>query len=134
MDADRTRVKFEFEDLAGGATGGPVFGSGVVEGDSYQTDAAVAWYRDQGGAFYQRLQGGNLAPFATTGYETIAALRESILGSVFVTNGTTQQIRATVAAVWKASILRPHCKHRSDTHSTSTGPPCTWKVRPIFST
>jgi subtilisin family serine protease len=97
IDSDRTRLRFEFEDLAGGATGGPVFGSGTVEGNGYGLETTIAWYRDQGGAFYQRLQGGDLQPFATNAFETMHALRDSILGSILVTNGTTQQVRATIA-------------------------------------
>ncbi len=97
IDSDRTRLRFEFEDLAGGGTGGPVFGSGTEEGNGYGLETTIAWYRDQGGSFYQRLQGGNLQPFATNGFETMHALRDSILGSILVTNGTTQQVRATIA-------------------------------------
>ncbi|HBE71346.1 MAG TPA: hypothetical protein DDW52_24635, partial [Planctomycetaceae bacterium] len=103
VDADRTRLNFEFEDLAGGATGNPVAGSGTVEGDGYAESSSVAWYRDTGGAFYDRLTGGNLQPFATSGLETVHALRDSILGSILVTNGTTQTITATVAE----SLLGP---------------------------
>lgn len=95
VDSDRTRLQFEFEDLAGGDTGGPVFGSGTVEGNGYRGASSIAWYRDQGGSYYQRLP-APLQPFATTALETVMALRDSILGSVLVTNGTTQQIRATV--------------------------------------
>ncbi|GAB5405863.1 MAG: hypothetical protein Aurels2KO_40940 [Aureliella sp.] len=97
VDTDRTRVQFEFEDLAGGATGGPVFGSGTVEGDGYAESSSVAWYRDTGGAFYDRLNPPGFTAFATTALETVHALRDSILGSILVTNGTTQTITATVA-------------------------------------
>ncbi len=55
IDSDRTRLRFEFEDVAGGPTGGPVFGSGVTEGDGYAQSSSVVYYRDTGGAFYQRL-------------------------------------------------------------------------------
>lgn len=103
VDADRTRLNFEFEDLAGGATGNPVAGSGTVEGDGYAESNTVAWYRDTGGAFYDRLTGGQLQPFATSGLETMHALRDSFLGSILVTNGTTQTITATVAE----SLLGP---------------------------
>ncbi len=97
IDSDRTRLRFEFEDLAGGATAAPVNGSGTVEGNGYLPESTIAWYRDQGGDFYQRLQGGNLQPFATTAFETMHALRDSILGSILVTNGTTQMVKATIA-------------------------------------
>lgn len=97
VDTDRTRLRFEFDDLAGGATGNPVGGSGQEEGNGYAADSTVAWYRDTGGSFYQRSTGGTLQPFATSALESVHALRDSILGSILVTNGTTQTITATVA-------------------------------------
>jgi Bacterial Ig domain/Bacterial pre-peptidase C-terminal domain/Dockerin type I domain/GEVED domain len=103
IDSDRTRLRFEFEDLAGGATGGPVFGSGVVQGNGVAGSSSVAYYRDQGGSYYQRLTGGTLQPFATTAVETMHALRDAILGSMLVTNGTTQVVTATIAE----SLLGP---------------------------
>ncbi|MEO8271841.1 MAG: hypothetical protein ABI557_19115, partial [Aureliella sp.] len=103
VDSDRTRVRMEFEDLAGGNTGNPVAGSGQVEGNGYRSDSSVAWYRDTGGSFYQRLTCTNCTAFATTAYETAHALRDSILSSILVTNGTTQVVTATVAA----SLLGP---------------------------
>ncbi len=103
IDSDRTRLRFEFEDLAGGGTGGPIWGSGVVQGNGVAASSSVAYYRDQGGAVYQRLTGGNLQPFATNAFETMHALRDSILGSMLVTNGTTQIVNATIAE----SLLGP---------------------------
>ena len=103
VDSDRTRLQFEFDDLAGGGTGGPVFGSGQVEGNGYNLNSSVAYYRDQGGSFYHRLTGGTLQPFATTALESMMLLRDSILGSMLVTNGTTQYVHATVAK----SLLGP---------------------------
>ena len=50
VDVDRTRVTFEFEDLAGGPTGGPIFGSGAVEGNGINLDSSVAYYRDDAGS------------------------------------------------------------------------------------
>ncbi|MGN6544443.1 MAG: Ig-like domain-containing protein, partial [Aureliella sp.] len=92
-----------FEDLSGAGTGGPNFGSGVVGGNGYDLDSSPTWYRDDGGAFYYRLSGGSLAPLGTTALETMMAMRDSILGSILVTNGTTQQVRATVGE----SLLGP---------------------------
>lgn len=97
IDSDRTRVRFEFEDLAGGSAALPVAGSGSVEGNGFALDSSIAWYRDTGGDFYQRRTGGSLQPFATSALETMHALRDSILGSILVTNGTTQVVKATVA-------------------------------------
>lgn len=97
IDSDRTRLRFEFEDLAGGATGLPVAGSGQEEGNGYFLDSSVAWYRDTGGSMYQRSPCTGCQPFATSAFETMHALRDSILGSVLVTNGTTQIVNATIA-------------------------------------
>ena len=103
IDADRTRVRLEFDDLAGGATGNPVAGSGQVEGNGIRPDSSPAYYRDTGGSFYQRLTCTNCTPFATTAVETIHAFRDSINSSILVSNGTTQVARATVAE----SLLGP---------------------------
>ncbi|HUP80259.1 MAG TPA: hypothetical protein VM260_17020, partial [Pirellula sp.] len=103
IDSDRTRIRLEFDDLAGGATGNPVAGSGQVEGDGVFPDSSIAYYRDTGGSFYQRLTCTNCTAFATNAIETINALRDSVLSSILVTNGTTQVVKATVAE----SLLGP---------------------------
>ena len=103
LDADRTRLRLEFDDLAGGGTGNPVGGSGQVEGNGVRPDSSIAWYRDTGGDFYQRITCTNCTPFATTAFETMHALRDSLLSSILVSNGTTQQINVTIAA----SLLGP---------------------------
>ncbi len=103
VDADRTRIRLEMEDLAGGATGNPVAGSGTVEGDGYALDSSIGWYRDTGGDFYQRLTCNMCTAFATTAFESAHALRDSIMSSILVTNGTTQTITATIAE----SLLGP---------------------------
>ncbi|MCA9134836.1 MAG: PPC domain-containing protein, partial [Planctomycetales bacterium] len=103
IDADRTRLRMEFEDLAGGDAGNPVAGSGQVEGNGYDLDSSIAWYRDTGGDFYQRSTCTNCTAFATNAFETMHALRDSLLGSILVTNGTTQIVTATVAE----SLLGP---------------------------
>ncbi len=48
IDSDRTRLRFEFEDVAGGAA---TFGSNSVEGDGYAQSSNVVYYRDTGGVF-----------------------------------------------------------------------------------
>ncbi|RMF42904.1 MAG: tandem-95 repeat protein, partial [Planctomycetota bacterium] len=103
IDSDRTRLKFEFEDMAGAGTGNPSFGSGQVEGNGVSADAVPVYYREEGGTAYTRPTPNPLVAFATNGLETMHALRDAILGSIFVTNGTTQQVRATVAQ----SLLGP---------------------------
>ena len=101
IDSDRTRLRFEFDDLAGGPAGAG--GSTQVEGNGVALDSTIAWYRDLGGSFYQRLTCTNCQPFATNAFETMHALRDSILGSILVSNGTTQIIQATIAQ----SLLGP---------------------------
>ncbi len=103
IDSDRTRLHFEFEDMAGAGTGGPSFGSGEVEGNGVRPDSVPVYYREEGGTAYTRPTPAPLVAFATNGLETMHALRDAILGSIFTTNGTTQQVRATVAE----SLLGP---------------------------
>ncbi|MDX1924959.1 MAG: DVUA0089 family protein [Pirellulaceae bacterium] len=94
IDAGRTRVQFEFEDIAGAPTGGPTFGSGVVQGNNWAQSSVPIYYREDGGAEYLR------APGTTPGYsalELLQSMRDSIFGSVLVTNGSTDSVRATVA-------------------------------------
>lgn len=94
IDAGRTRVQFEFEDLSGAGTGGPTFGSGVVGGDGWRDQSVPIAYREDGGGQYLRL------PNTTPGYsalEVLQSIRDSIFGSILVTNGSTDHIRATVA-------------------------------------
>ncbi len=92
IDADRTRIRLEFEDLAN-----------PEEGDGYAISSSIAYYR-RGGALYQRLNTSpNYTPFATNAYETVHALRDAVLASILVSNGTTQIIKATVAE----SLLGP---------------------------
>ncbi len=100
IDSDRSRLTFEFDDIAGSAGGAPTFGSGVTGGDGVAPGNQVVWYRDDGGAVYLR---GGAVPYGTSALETMMALRDAILGSMFVTNGTTQQVKATVAE----SLLGP---------------------------
>ncbi|MFN6128852.1 MAG: tandem-95 repeat protein [Planctomycetota bacterium] len=85
----RNRVRFEFEDIAGGTAGGPVFGSGVVGGNGWNPENIPIYYREDTGAEYLRVPNG------ATGYgadEVIKAIRDAFLGSVLGANGTTQRI------------------------------------------
>ncbi len=100
IDSGRTRVKFEFEDIAGAGTGNPTFGSGVEQGNGWDEDAVPMYYREDGGSQYYRVPGTNPGYSAL---EVVQSMRDSIFGSILVTNGTTQRIKATVAP----SLLGP---------------------------
>ena len=94
IDAGRTRVQFEFEDLAGAGTGTPTFGSGTVQGNGWDDQSIPIYYREDGGSQYLR------APNTSPGYsalELLQSMRDSIFGSILVTNGSTDSIKATVA-------------------------------------
>jgi|GEM_PF-1219467 len=85
----RTQVRFEFEDIAGAATGPDPFGSGVMGGNGWAPDHIPIYYREDTGNVYLR-------PAPTfPGYaadEMVKAIRDSFYGSVLTTNGTTQHI------------------------------------------
>lgn len=96
IDFARQRVTFEFEDIAGAPTGGPAFGSGVVGGNGWNANNIPIYYREDGGVDYLR------PPASPSGYsddEVVKAIRDSILGSVLVTNGTTQHVDAWVEPI-----------------------------------
>ncbi len=100
----RQKVNFEFEDIAGAPTGGPSFGSGVVQGNGWFQDNIPIYYREDAGGQYLRPANG------ISGYsddEVVKAIRDAINGSVLVTNLTTHNIRTWVAApvVGSASIF-----------------------------
>ncbi|MEZ6135389.1 MAG: tandem-95 repeat protein [Pirellulaceae bacterium] len=100
IDTGRTRVQFEFEDMAGAVTGGPTFGSGVVGGNGWDDTSVPIYYREDAGGQYLR------APNTAPGYsalEVMQSIRDSIFGSILMTNGTTQHVTATVAP----SLLTP---------------------------
>lgn len=86
IDSDRTRVRLEFDDMAS-----PAGGNGVEQASS------PLWFRDTGGDFYFRLTCNSCQPFASNALETMHAIRDGILGSILVTNGTTQIVKPTVA-------------------------------------
>jgi hypothetical protein len=111
IDYGRQKVRFEFEDIAGAPTGGPTFGSGVTGGNGWGADRIPIYYREDGGATYLR------SPNTSPGYaadEMVKAIRDSIMGSVLVTNGTTQIIRTWVEPQGAALALPP-------TDTTNTG-------------
>ena len=94
IDAGRTRVQFEFEDIAGAGTGSPTFGSGIEQGNNWADNSVPIYYREDGGAQYLRFPG------TSPGYsalELLQSIRDSIFGSILVTNGSTDSVRATVA-------------------------------------
>ncbi len=101
IDSGRNRVRYEFEDIAGGQP--LVGGSGVVQGNGHNANNIPVYYRKDTGDFYLRITGDPPTPFGSTAIEAIHTLRDSILGSTHVTNGTTQSLTATVAA----SLLPP---------------------------
>ena len=91
VDFGRQKVVFEFEEISGAA--GNCGGTGVVGGNGWSPDRIPIYYRSDTGATYLR------APGTQSGYgadEMVKAIRDSILGSVLVTNGTTQNIRSWV--------------------------------------
>ncbi|MCR9295349.1 MAG: Ig-like domain-containing protein [bacterium] len=95
IDGGRTRVQFEFEDMSGAGTGGPTWGSGVVGGNGWNDTSVPIYYREDGGQQYLR------APNTNPGYsalEVVQSMRDSVFGSILVTNGTTQNVKATVSA------------------------------------
>jgi hypothetical protein len=90
----RQRVRFEFEDIAGGSTGAPVWGSGQVGGNGWNPENVPIYYREDTGQFYLRPD----AP-ASTGYsadEVVKAIRDAFLGSVLTSNGTTQHLSSWI--------------------------------------
>jgi hypothetical protein len=100
----RQQVRFAFEDIAGAPTGGPDFGSGAVGGNGWNPEYIPIYYREDAGSTY--LRSPNTAP----GYasdEMIKSIRDSINGSVLVTNGTTQNIRSWVEPQTQPIIADP---------------------------
>ncbi|MDZ4850413.1 MAG: tandem-95 repeat protein [Pirellulaceae bacterium] len=100
FDSGRTRVGFEFEDIAGASVGAPNFGSGQVSGNGWDQTNVPVYYREDTGAAYLR---GPATGWGYSALETVHALRDAVIGSILVTNGTTQNVTATVAM----SLLAP---------------------------
>jgi hypothetical protein len=100
----RQRVRFEFEDIAGAPVAAPTFGSGVVGGNGWNPENIPIYYRENGGAQY--LRAPNTAPGYATD-EVVKAIRDSLLGSVLTTNGTTQRISSWVEPQQDRFIVNP---------------------------
>ncbi|MEQ1826652.1 MAG: Ig-like domain-containing protein [Pirellula sp.] len=86
IDYGRQKVRFEFEEISGSPTN-------TVGGDGWNADRVPIYYREDAGVTYLR------APTTSSGYaadEMVKAIRDSIMGSVLVTNGTTQNIKTWV--------------------------------------
>ena len=94
LDSGRTRLKLEFDDLSGSPAGNPHFGSAAVGGSGVDPDAVPVWYREDAGATYLRPP---TTIWGTTAAETLQSIRDSIQGSIFVTNGTSQFMNVQVA-------------------------------------
>jgi Bacterial Ig domain/Bacterial pre-peptidase C-terminal domain/Dockerin type I domain/GEVED domain len=99
IDSGRTRVGLEFEDIAGAGTAAPNFGSGQVGGNGVLPENVPVYYREDTGASYLRGTGS----YGYSALESVHAIRDAILGSILVTNGTTQNVTATVGM----SLLAP---------------------------
>lgn len=84
VDFGRSRVSFEFEDLAESA--------GL--GNGWNSLNVPVFYGNDGNTPY-------------SAYEVIAAMRQAVLGSILVTNGTTQNVRATMAMSTLPPIIFP---------------------------
>ncbi|MFM8573705.1 MAG: hypothetical protein ACKOAU_19075, partial [Pirellula sp.] len=85
----RTRVRFEFEDIAGAGTGDPTYGSGTVGGNGWTPDYIPIYYREDTSSQYLR---ANTEGPGYAADEMVKAIRDSFYGSVLTTNGTTQRI------------------------------------------
>ncbi len=103
IDAGRSRVQFEFEDMSGAATGTPTFGSGVTGGNGWDDTSVPIYYREDGGAVYLRSGTDNSGYSAL---EVLQSIRDSIFGSILVTNGTTDNVTATVAQSLRSTVAQ----------------------------
>ncbi|MFM8214836.1 MAG: PPC domain-containing protein, partial [Pirellula sp.] len=116
----RTRVRFEFEDIAGATTGDPAYGSGVVGGNGWSPDFIPIYYREDTGSDYLRPGG---APSGYAADEMVKAIRDSFFGSVLTTNGTTQRISTWIEPQTPVIVVDP------DDPATWTYPSATLVVR-----
>jgi hypothetical protein len=99
VDVGHTRVVFEFEELNGEARGGASVivgcGSGVAGGNGVAPGHVPIYYRKDGGSNY------NGRPATGTGYgynemEVMHSIRDSVLGSILVTNGIVELVDPVV--------------------------------------
>ena len=103
IDYGRQKREFEFVDIAGGAPPGTCSGSGTVGGNGWNENRTPIYYRADTGTTYLR------PPNTSSGYaadEMVKAIRDSVLGSTLVTNGTTQILRSWVEPQ-AAAIVSP---------------------------
>ena len=84
IDSGRTRVGIEFENV----------GINFDGGNGWNQQNVPAYYREDGGVPYER---GGAQTYGFSALETVHALRDAVLGSILVTNGTTETVKATVA-------------------------------------
>ncbi|MCO6458585.1 MAG: tandem-95 repeat protein [Pirellulaceae bacterium] len=86
----RTTVTFELEDLSGSPIG--QCGSGVMGGNGWTPGNVPVFFRRTGN--YPTPLGPRGPGYDQ--YEMVLAIRDAINGSILVTNGTTETVRATV--------------------------------------
>jgi len=116
----RTRVRFEFEDIAGAGTGDPTYGSGVVGGNGWTPDYIPIYYREDTSSQYLR---ANTEGPGYAADEMVKAIRDSFYGSVLTTNGTTQRISTWIEPQTPVIVRDP------DAPDTWTYPSATLVVR-----
>ena len=116
----RTRVRFEFEDIAGAGVGDPTYGSGVVGGNGWAPDFIPIYYREDTAGQYLR---ANPEGPGYAADEMVKAIRDSFYGSVLTTNGTTQRIATWIEPQTQVIIRDP------DAPDTWTYPSATLVVR-----
>src|SRR5690606_7877929 len=88
----------------GAPNGNAPFGSGVVGGNGWNDTSVPIYYREDGGQVYLRAAN---TPSGYSALEVMQSMRDSIMGSILVTNGTTQNVRATVSASLLPEIGNP---------------------------
>ena len=91
IDYGRQKREFEFEEISGAAT--TCGGTAVVGGNGWSENRTPIYYRSDTGQTYLRV------PNTSSGYaadEMVKAIRDAILGSTLVTNGTTQNLKSWV--------------------------------------
>ncbi|MCY3007183.1 MAG: tandem-95 repeat protein [Planctomycetota bacterium] len=116
----RTRVRFEFEDIAGAGVGDPTYGSGIVGGNGWSPDYIPIYYREDTAGQYLR---ANTEGPGYAADEMVKSIRDSFYGSVLTTNGTTQRISTWIEPQTQVIVRDP------DAPDTWTYPSATLVVR-----
>jgi hypothetical protein len=116
----RTRVRFEFEDIAGAGVGDPAYGSGIVGGNGWSPDYIPIYYREDTAGQYLR---ANAEGPGYAADEMVKSIRDSFYGSVLTTNGTTQRISTWIEPQTQVIVRDP------DAPDTWTYPSATLVVR-----